>query len=190
MPSAIDYQSTLLSQQIFRETMNAFAHPMKCHDISGCIGDGPDAAILALCSVFLDNTAAFFAYGAGDLAKTIEQLTYARPSELAKADFAIIQGSGFSEWGSIYTGTLLDPHKGATVIIEAPKLEGDAQITASGPGINGEAQFYVDRQIADCLQETAKLEIEYPMGFELIFITKQGKLIALPRRVSAKGEGM
>lgn len=188
------YDSDLKAQRIFRELMNAFAHPFRVHSIKSEVETGPsihgeNSVITELCQVFLDNSVSFCVCGDENLAAGIREMTYAKPAEIDKADFIVIKNPGkFESWDKIYPGTLFSPHKGATVVVDVPSIAGDVKIMAEGPGINGRISYFVDSGIAECLFRAAELDIEYPMGFELIFVTGQGDIIAVPRHVKVYGE--
>ena len=195
MDSATDFDITLSAQKIFKGIMNAFSHPLQVYSVSDGMGGNPltrgeDAAITDLCCTFLDNTVSFYVHGSETFTGDLQELTYARPALIEEAGFVIVRDiGGFDQWDKVYQGTLLDPHKGATVIIETPRLDGETEITAEGPGINGSLKCSVDRAIAECLRRIAALDIEYPKGFEVMFVTRQGDMFAVPRHVKIYGEG-
>jgi len=194
------FDGTLAAQRIFKAVMNAFAHPMQKYSIAEHMGGNPmtkgdDAVIKDLCCTFLDNTVSYYVHdkdtsGVEKLGADIRDLTYARPAQLEDAGFVIVQDmDSFAQWDVVYRGTLVDPHKGATVIVGTTQLDGGVAVTAVGPGINGATTLLIDSGIAACLRKVAQLDIELPMGFDLLFVTQQGDLFAVPRYVSVHGEG-
>ncbi len=185
MDGMINFDDALATQTIFREVMNAFAHPLRVHNI----GNAEDSPLAELCGVFLDNTVSFYVHGDDPLAAYIRKTTYSRSCALKDADFVIIPNAkSFDEWDKLRCGTLLDPHKGATVIIAVPQIMGDEKISSQGPGIDGKRAFGVHESIIDCAEKAAALEIEYPMGFELLFVAQSGDICALPRRIKVERE--
>ncbi|MCL2226703.1 MAG: phosphonate C-P lyase system protein PhnH [Oscillospiraceae bacterium] len=187
MEGISDVHDALGTQRMFKSIVNAFSHPFKTYSLKsgggGPLPDGDDAAIKALCFVFLDNTVSFYVHGDKVFACDIKEMTYANCVGIEKANFVIIKdAANFDAFEEIPQGTLLDPHKGATVIVAVPSIGGDEKITAEGPGINGKATCQLDKRIADCLSKVAKLDIEYPKGFELIFADPQGEILAVSRR--------
>ncbi|MCL1792548.1 MAG: phosphonate C-P lyase system protein PhnH [Oscillospiraceae bacterium] len=184
MDSLTDIDGVLVSQRIFRTVMETFAHPFRIYNIKDGMPEN-ETTIKELCFVFLDNAVSFHVHGDhGDLRLTeeIREMTYARPASLEKADFVIVKDiRAFDSYENLCQGSLVDPHKGATVIFDVPGIGGEEKIVAEGPGINGKIIRFVDKNIADCLCRTAKLDMEYPKGFEIIFACPKGDILAVPR---------
>ena len=193
--NAIDYNDILSLQQVFKNIMDAFSRPLKPYSIQSVSDNGPHVyedgvAIRDICCVFLDSTVSYYVHGDDKLSADIMEITYSNPAEIEKADFVIIKKvDGSIPWEKIKPGTLVNPHKGATVIVEIPQIHGDEIIVARGPGIDGQATCHVSPDIARCLIETSKLNIEYPMGYELIFVTPSGEVCAAGRRINISREG-
>lgn len=155
---------------------------------AGTTGADGAAAIKAICGVFLDNTVSFYVHGDDRLAAEIRESTYARPSGLEDADFVVVRdAAGFGLWDRVRQGSLVNPHRGATVIVGVPRIAGDAEIAAEGPGIDGQQLFRVDRRIGACVRQAAELGMEYPKGFELVFASGQGEICAVPRHIKTRG---
>ena len=198
METIFDLDNPLTSQRIFRNVMNSFTYPLRAYNITdGSSGwystrDGNgDIVLKGLCGVFLDNGVSFYVHGDENLAADIRAETYARPAAAEEADFVVIRdGFDVGILEKVSAGSLVNPHKGATVIVETPQLAGDVKVTAEGPGINGRASYFVCRRIADCLEKTAAMQIEYPKGFEFIFITRLGDICSVPRHINTRGEEM
>jgi len=191
----MDYDNTLLAQRVFYKVMNAFAHPLRAYNISEEAAGNPnlqgdDSVMKSLCTMLLDNTVSFCVHGDDRLSADIQELTYARPVRVEDADFVFLREvDGFNQWDKVHQGTLFSPHEAATVIIETKKLTGEAEVIAQGPGIKDSLTCCVDPDMAECLREKAALVMEYPKGFELLFVTRQGDLCAVPRHVIVQGEG-
>ena len=188
--SLSDYNSSLSAQSIFRETMNAFAHPLQTYNIKEAASNNPltqgrNAIIMELCGIFLDNCVSFYVHNDTQLTASLKELTYAIPSAIEIADFVIMENPDeFDKWENISPGTLVDPHLGATVIISVPQIAGDVSITAQGPGIDGKESFMLSHAIAECIFKSRELDIEYPKGFDLLFVSQQGEICALGRHVA------
>jgi len=185
----------LTAQRIFRNVMNSFAHPFRVYSLTGgSRGDySPrdcDVVIKGLCGAFLDSGVSFFMCGDEKLAADVRAETYAKPAVLEEADFVVVKNErGVDFLEKVSAGSLVNPHKGATVIIVVPQLAGDVNIMAEGPGINGKTSLFVHARIAECLEKVAGLQIEYPKGFELIFLTRQGDICSVPRHINVyRGE--
>jgi alpha-D-ribose 1-methylphosphonate 5-triphosphate synthase subunit PhnH len=158
---------------------------------SGGIGEstsGSNSVIMALCSVFMDNTVSFFTDDA-KLASEIREMTYAENGALEKADFVILRNADSIELiENVYRGSLVDPHQGATVIIEVSDFRGETRVIAEGPGIEGRLFCELSRFVANALDRKADLNMEYPSGFEMIFVNADGEIIAVPRRIKTVSE--
>ena len=196
--SLSEYNSSLSAQSIFRETMNAFAHPLCLYNIKEAASKNPltqgDKSIIKeLCSIFLDNCVSFYVHNDAQLSVDLKELTYAIPCEIEYADFVVIENPDeFDKWEDIAQGSLVDPHLGATVIICVPQVAGDASLTAGGPGIDGEKTFMLSRMVAECISKAREVYTEYPKGFELLFVSPDGDICALGRhiRITAANKGV
>ena len=194
MDSAFNLGNALDTQRVFRHIMNSFSHPFRVCNIFDGAKNGPpegdNSAIVSLCGVFLDNTVSLYVHGAPGLAAEIREATYAKAAAVEDADYIILGDTrSFDHLEKVNAGSLVSPHKGATLIVIAPKLGGSEKIMAEGPGINGRAAFFADPAIAELLYRADALNIEYPKGFEFLFITLQGDICAVPRHIKIHREG-
>ena len=173
--------SVLAAQQIFKSVTNAFSRPCRLYNIKAESGED---VIKELANVFLDSGTSFNANGNAALAADIRETMYASEVEIEAAEFILITDlDSFDAFDKIKTGTLIDPHHGATAIISVPEILGDTTISAEGPGIDGKISCSLSKSVADCLIKSAALDIEYPQGYEILFVTPDGEIMAVPRRV-------
>ena len=190
-----EMDSTINTQRFFRNVMSAFSRPcrvysMKDGDAGQALSQTKDAVIKELCNIFLDSSVSFYIHDDPELAGAIRESTYAKTADIEAADFVLLDGARDEDLlDRVYPGSLLSPHKGATVIAAVPQIEGAVKVEAEGPGINGKASCLVDASIARCLRKVAAMDREYPKGFELLFVTPQGDLFAVPRHVVTCEEG-
>ena len=184
-----DLDSTINTQHFFRNVMRAFSRPCQAHSMrDGAAGQAlpqaKDATLKELCNIFLDSSVSFYVHGDPELAGAIREATYAKTADIEAADFVLLDGArDYALLDRVYPGSLVSPHKGATVFAAVPQIDGAVKIEAEGPGINGRASCLVDASIARCLRQVAAMDKEYPKGFELLFATPQGDLFAVPRHV-------
>lgn len=87
-----------------------------------------------------------------EMAKLINQLTYAKATELESADYILVlhdckPADLEKALHMAYPGDLLDPHKAATLIIETDLLSNDRNLTLTGPGIYKEN--YIDVKLSN-----------------------------------------
>ena len=66
-------------------------------------------------------------------------------------------------------GTLVDPHLGATIVVEARSLSEDGCLLLSGPGIESSARLSVGMEGGWVAARAAK-NVEFPLGVDLIFV--------------------
>jgi len=176
-----NYNEVFKSQRIFKDLVEAFSHPFKvCNIDSG-------NAVSELCFVLLDNEVSFYVDEDTMLSSEIKEMTYAKAKDIELADFIIVTNpQSFDSFDKIKQGTLAGPNEGATVIVRVPQIEGDEKITAEGPGIDGSFSCGVHTNIIDFLDKANREDIEYPKGFEIIFVTQEADIIAVPRRVKVR----
>lgn len=120
-----------------------------------------------------------------EMAKLINQLTYAKVTEVENANYIFVLKDAQPEeleraLRLSYPGDLRDPHKAATIIIEADALSNERDLTLTGPGI--ETESYIKVAITDhWVDLRADKNSEYPMGIDLIFTDRDANIVCLPR---------
>jgi alpha-D-ribose 1-methylphosphonate 5-triphosphate synthase subunit PhnH len=148
---------------------------------------GCTASLLLLALTLFDQEVSFkvFSTEADTVSKTINQLTYAKPTETKKADYLLILQD--AEKGSLEeaiinakAGTLKNPHISATIIVEAASVTSGETLLLKGPGIQTTESAHLDikENWVESRQEKNK---EYPLGIDLIFIDQNHQLLSLPR---------
>ena len=80
-------------------------------------------------------------------------------------------------------GTYADPQESATIFLLCSAVEGEEEMTLRGPGVDGELKVKVYPYIKKVIRLRSDLEIEYPLGVDLVFIDGSGKMIGVPRLV-------
>ena len=202
-------------QAAFRALLDAAARPGEISELpsapEAALLDARDAglfpATIACTDVLLD--AATSVAAAGQSAQAIEKVL-ARRSHVARQDaerasFAVIPLSTAADCTSDFVnsldgGTLLDPHRGATCLVECETLlgldaagsrAGSASGTRpaiawelAGPGIASVSAIRTDR--ADALQARIDRADEYPCGIDLFLVDRAGHVIAVPRSTALR----
>ncbi|MCO1601640.1 phosphonate C-P lyase system protein PhnH [Desulfosporosinus nitroreducens] len=120
-----------------------------------------------------------------EIAELINQLTYAKATEIENADFILVLNDADPEEfeqviNSACPGDLHDPHKAATIIIEADSVSNDRDLTLIGPGIEIES-FISVRTSHNWVDLRADKNSEYPLGIDLIFTDRNANILCLPR---------
>jgi len=121
-----------------------------------------------------------------EVAKLINQLTYAKTTEVESADYILVLNDAKAEdvekaFRMAYSGDLLDPHKAATMIIEANSVSNVRDLILTGPGIETECYINVKTTIDGWVDLRAEKNSEYPLGIDLIFVDRNDNILCLPR---------
>jgi len=143
-------------------------------------GDRP--ACLAVATTLLDNEVSFHVSASSELAEEIHALTLAEEACAASADFVFVCDPDQLEQAieTAKCGTLSDPHKSATLIIEnegAPVC----RLLLSGPGIDDQKELWATERFRDAIALRDAQRYEYPQGIDLFFLSRPGELVAVPR---------
>jgi len=139
---------------------------------------------LAVAMTLLDNEVSFNAFKNQSLTDEIVSLTLAKRENIEAADFIFINELKYVGYAieNAKSGTLADPHKSATIIIQNDD-EPSCCLTLSGPGIDGQIEIAATQTVRDAITMRATQNYEYPQGIDLIFVSGNGDLFAIPRLV-------
>jgi alpha-D-ribose 1-methylphosphonate 5-triphosphate synthase subunit PhnH len=186
------------SQSIFRSLLSAHAFPGTLRDISTETeridpGIGVDPRLAALALALIDGEVSFSWLGDGAAAETVAKLCSSEPRSAREADF-VFAASGIASLlealRAAKEGDLVDPQRGATIIALADRLVAGSELVAGGeleargPGIADSARFAVEFKDAspdEWIAERARRNVEFPLGVDLIFVDRDGGLMAFPR---------
>lgn len=172
------------SQQVFRLILEAMSNPAKTVNIKKYADRlyGGSPALLAVAVTLLDNEVSFNTCGGGALPDDIVSLTFARKENIEDADFIFARA-----WSDMRDaienakcGTLADPHKSATVIVQNDDST-FCRLTLSGPGIDGQSDILTTQTVKDAIILRDAQCYEYPQGIDLLFISSDGDMLAIPR---------
>ncbi len=183
-------------QQIFKALMNALARPGKIFSIAENIKkiEDKNAPLVAAGLTLLDNWKKFFASGAPDLEKILQQMTYGVPASVEEADYIFLPEGTFdlplcqSILSQAKTGTLPEPHKSSAIFIVVDSLEGGEKRELTGPGIDGSIQISLPQKALMWVEERQRMNFEFPCGLELYFMTPQGGVMGIPRKTRIGGD--
>ncbi|MDQ1000550.1 alpha-D-ribose 1-methylphosphonate 5-triphosphate synthase subunit PhnH [Neobacillus niacini] len=181
-------------QSVYRKLVDSTSRPGLISDLrkEAALVEEEDknscsASVLLVAQTLFDQEVSFkvFSPQADSVSKTINQLTYAKPTEAKKADFLLIlqdaeKGCFEEAINHAKVGTLKNPHKSAFLIVEAKSVTSGEALLLKGPGIHTTELIHMDvnETWVESRQEKNK---EYPLGIDLIFIDQHHQLIALPR---------
>lgn len=138
--------------------------------------------LMLLCLTLLDGEVSFYCSGEKEK-KLISQMTYSKAVSLEDADFIIpLHGDSLSELISrARPGTLLDPHLGATILLEVEKLDQDnGPWVLQGPGIkeSRRAEIVTSETWVEARKEANR---EFPLGVDFYLLDRECRVMALPR---------
>ena len=151
-------------------------------------------ATLLFVYMLLDSEVTFCVIGEGsvDAQAYIAKLTYAKNAPPEEADYIFILSSAANNeiMDAIKhskAGTLVDPHKSATIICEAKSVTEGKTMHIVGPGIKDTAEIMVD-YAQGWEKVRGEKNSEFPLGIEMYFVDKKSKVLALPRTTIVKSE--
>jgi alpha-D-ribose 1-methylphosphonate 5-triphosphate synthase subunit PhnH len=174
------------SQKVYRLLLTAFSNPPRTVSVREYADKlpGEEPALLALAFTLLDNEVSFAVCGCDALAGDIALFTLSQKTAAEDADFLFVTDPALLETaiGAAKCGTLRDPQKSATLIV---KNSGELSfpLALSGPGIRGTARLTATDTVRTALALRDAQEYESPQGIDLIFVSEDGGLVALPRLV-------
>jgi alpha-D-ribose 1-methylphosphonate 5-triphosphate synthase subunit PhnH len=179
-------------QIIYRKMIDSTARPGTISQLqeqaekleleTGCL-----KSTLLLALVLLDTEVTFAMIGeeSARAATLINQLTYAKESEVHEADYIFILRSATTHQGeqailAAKIGDLVNPHHAATLIIEADEVSQDRDLLLSGPGIKEVSPLQVTTKL-NWLEPRSTQNREYPMGIDMILVDPEHHTVCLPR---------
>lgn len=176
------------SQRIFRSLLDAMAHPGRIITLPE-IGIKPPAANrypLLLLMTLLDHEASFCVMGGAQTQVTeyLKTNTGSKESRLENSDFILVYGG--SSHGVIRgarVGTLEDPDESATVIYDTGSIgagERGILLELSGPGIADKRKVGASGIEQTEIEDVLAMR-DYPLGLDLIFSDKAGRIVCIPR---------
>lgn len=201
-------RETQLLQRAFRNLMNALARPGLIGDVEPLMRVGEiEEAPLPPCfemvvRTLVDQAVTFAVSGSKEQEATrwVSLQTHSHATELELANFVLVPDVAHSALCrdavfKAFEGTLVEPEKGATIIIACGALAGERipgdelgpvapgdktyRITAKGPGIKDTHTFYVDR--VDWLEARKERGDEYPCGIDVFLVDAEGHVMGIPR---------
>jgi len=179
-----DFDMVFDSQKVFRLVLDAISSPGKVVDIKETADKlfGRNRVLLTLAVTLLDNEVSFNACDNDSLTEDITSLTLAGWERVEAADFIFINDPDHMEYviKNAKYGTLADPHKSATIIVQNDNEPVDRMIL-SGPGIDGQIEVSVSNTVKNAVLIRDAQNYEYPQGIDFLFISGAGELFAIPR---------
>ena len=179
-------------QKVFKELMDALAMPGKICSIAreGQNLEHPQGVMAAAALTLVDHSCTFAVIRNHSLEEELRQMTYGRPAALEEADYIFLPDSQDMENDQVENilekakkGTLPEPHKSAALFVGIPSLQDGEESMLTGPGVKGQISIYLPQTGTRWLKIRQEMEIEFPCGVEIYFLTSEGELMAVPRKV-------
>ena len=181
-----DFDEVFDGQKMFRIILEAISNPGRMLSIEELAKKmyGENRAFLAIAMTLLDNEVGFHAFENEELAKNISLLTLSKEVALEKADFVFVENERELEqaFSEAKIGTLVDPHKSATLIIRVQN-EKNNEITICGAGIDKHLTIRVSDMVVKAMRLRDMQNYEYPQGIDMMFVTEDMQLFCTPRLV-------
>ncbi len=179
------------SQKVYRLILTAMSNPTRVVSVKSYADKlfGRNPEFLAIALTLLDNEVSFYACEDTGLSEEISSLTLSRPESLENADFIFVPEENHLAQVIKHAkcGTLKDPHKSATVIVKVPGSN-SCDLRLYGAGIRNTAEFHTDELVQTALDLRDEQYYEYPQGIDLIFVSGNGDLFAIPRLTLREAE--
>lgn len=174
------------SQKVYRLLLTAFANPPRTVNIKEYADKlfGKQPEMLALAFTLLDNEVSFAVCGCDALSDDIALLTLSAKASAQNADYIFVTDAALLEAAvtAAKCGTLRDPHKSATVIVKNPGKP-SVPLELAGPGIPGTVRIMGTETVNTAIALRDAQNYEYPQGIDLLFVSEDGNLFAVPRLV-------
>ena len=176
-------------QHAYRQVVHAFAYPGEIVSLKQEAdrleaGLPCRAATGVLLYMLLDADTSFHAVEEEQLRDSIARLTYCQSCSLETAAHVIVTGKHRDRlceiMQKVQTGTLEDPHLGATLLVECDSLQEGDELILRGPGIP-HAHTIASPLNSDWVEVRALVNEEFPLGFDMLLIDADANCMALPR---------
>ena len=214
--SVLDERAFYL-QAAFRALLDATARPGELCELpeppAAAAEDAAEAGLLpatvTVCDVLLDaaTSVAVAGEGGADARRVLSRRSHVRPADESAAAYVVVPLGVRGEEaaavvGSLTSGTLLDPHLGATCVVECATLVGRDRSGArtgsasgaaparrwrlSGPGIAQGELALVECDRSDVVSARQGRSDEFPCGIDLVLVDGAGHVLAVPRTTSVE----
>ncbi len=171
-------------QQLFRKILKAMSNPLVKVDISAEVDkiSGQDREEQAVAFTLINNETTFCSFNHKELDSAILAVTLSKRVPCSEADyiFAHTEEDMLQTVENAKCGTLLNPHKSATIIVKIPGSQ-DCTLSMYGPGIKDTISLETHSLVQKTLQKRDSMYFEYPTGLDFIFINDNKELFAVPR---------
>lgn len=164
-------------QKIFRALMEVMSRPGKVENLTAITQS--DSALRAILPALLDAEVSLCDHA--DLLDAADwPLLQCRQQLVDQADYIVCDGKQPADYQP-KIGTLSSPELSATLIIKVDDLQhGEANLSLSGPGINGVCQIRVSGLDQTWLQQREQWNDAFPLGVDILLVD-DSHVMAWPR---------
>lgn len=170
------------SQSVFRRALAALSEPGTVRQVGfdrtlGALG----ASGYALCLTLLDEHSPLWIAPELDLEAVRRSLVFhcgcPVVDDVAKAGFALLDGSALPDLSSFNPGTDRDPHLSCTLLVQLKHFDGGPVTYWQGPGIAQRISMQLPLPASFWQQ---RLRMQFPRGVDIFFMAGD-RLVGLPR---------
>ena len=195
MITANEFDLVFDCQQVFKQLMQAMANPGKVFSIgqNSAKIHQPAGSLLAIAMTLVDSRCRFSVAGDDELAQAMHEVTLGVPTGVEEADYIFVPQAQDMDSARpailerAKKGTLAEPHKSAAIFIQLDSLEGGPEALLQGPGVDGSIAIRLPQAGQRWIEERQQMELEFPQGLELYFVTPDGELMGVPRKIRMGG---
>lgn len=184
-------------QQAFRRILHAFSYPGEIVTLRNEAAhleismDCFDATQILMYTLLDTETSVHVRAKNPSVEKRFAQLTSCRLQKIDKAQFLFVLHSSSDAFVDVLQqascGTLHDPQKGATIIVECDAILDETMYLLKGPGIRESNTLALKGLDSKWLTIRNQCCEEYPLGVDLIFVDSQANCVVLPRTTRITG---
>ena len=172
---------TILQHTVFRLLMRGMSRPGTIISLPSLPQDEP--AVVYLLACILDNEVNFSVLDNHNISQRLTRFTGSQQTQTEDADYIIIcNGDSRNTITSCQKGTLEYPDSGVTLIYLVDQLiNTPGHLSLSGPGIRNRQQIEIKGISSEEIAKLTKINREFPLGVDAVFLDKTGKLACIPR---------
>lgn len=180
-------EPTRQAQQTFRAVLDALSRPTRPLPVAGP-AEAPASLGPALAAVLLtlldEECSAWLGGRFADDAELDAWLAFhtgvRRARTAAEADFVVVDAAAAPALEDLAQGSDEEPHRSATVVLDARGCTGDRRWSAHGPGIEGSAVLVAPWADAEFFGRWTRNAAQFPRGVDLL-VLDAGSVTGLPR---------
>ncbi len=194
------------TQSIYRHVLDSMARPGKINSLeNGLQGieeiPGFSKPLLGLAYTLIDREVTFrvISNQQSFVEKHIVRKTFGVITHKNNADYVLIEKpltpvEILNVIEECRVGTLEDPHASTTILMTIDSISSDEKkgkrLTLRGPGVQTEKNIFVRGFSLEWLTCRKKLNREFPLGIDMILVSRDGHVVSFPRTTIIESEGI